>query len=146
MSTTFQNTAWLKGFSWTHLNSLFKVGEAPDIGPQLDNFLCLWSTVLDYTHPGLITCKLERKALHGDALFLLVCYVYKLALCSVNISASHPSWLIISRLEEESHWRDIKASSKTRDNIFYSHFLFWGLFSRRHFLAAFKMLFCHHCE
>lgn len=124
-----------------HLNSLFKVGEAPNVASQLDDFLGSRSTVLDYAHPGLITCKLERKALHGDPVFWLMCYVYKLALCSVNISAPHPSYLIISKLEEESHWRDIKASSKTGDNIFHSHFLFWGLFSGRYFLAAFKLIY-----
>lgn len=67
----------------------------------------------------------KKKALLGKLVFGFVCYVYVLVLSSVNISASRPSWLITSELEEESHWRDIKASSQTRDNISHSHFLFW---------------------
>lgn len=52
-----------------------------------------------------------NKALLGELVFRFVCCVYALVLSSVNISAPHPSWLITSELEEESHWRDIKASS-----------------------------------
>lgn len=46
-----------------HVNSLFKVGEPGDVDSQLDNLLGLMSTVLDDTHPGLISCKLERKSI-----------------------------------------------------------------------------------
>lgn len=52
---------------------------------------------------------------------------------SVNISVSHPSWLIATKLGEESHWRDVKACSKPKRISFIHTFLFWGLFSRRVF-------------
>lgn len=58
-----------------HVNSLFKFSEAPDVAAQLDDLLSSRSTVLDHTHPGLITCKLERKPLHGDRVFWSECYV-----------------------------------------------------------------------
>lgn len=80
-----------QGLICMHLNSLFKLGEAANVGSHYDSFLGSRSTVLDYTHPGLITCKLERKALHGDPVFWFVCYAYELVLSSVNISAPHPS-------------------------------------------------------
>lgn len=51
------------------LNSLFKVREGANVGSKLDNLLGFGPTVLDYTHPGFIACKLERKALHGDPVF-----------------------------------------------------------------------------
>lgn len=70
----------------------------------------------------------KKKAVLDELVFWFVCYVYALMLSSVNISASHPSWLITSELEEESHWRDIKASFQTQDNISHSHFLFWEVF------------------
>lgn len=85
----------------------------------------------------------KKKVLLGELVFWFVCYVYALVLSSVNISASHPSWLITSELEEESHWRDIKASSQTQDNISHSHFLFWEVFFfwGNHFPAVCKMFF-----
>lgn len=51
-----------RGSVCMHVNSLFKFGEAQSVA-QLDDFLGLRSTVLDYAHPGLITCKLERKSI-----------------------------------------------------------------------------------
>lgn len=75
-----------------HVNSLFKVGEGSGVAAQLDNFLGSRSTVLDYTHLGLITCKLERKTLHGDRVFWSVC-VMSTSMCfplSTFLRPTHP--------------------------------------------------------
>lgn len=126
-----------EGF-WMHVNSQFKISKA---FAQSDYFLGSVATVLDYTQAGLITYELERKTFDWwQKVLLCVCCACEHVFSSVNISASHPSWLIISKLEEESHWRDIKASSKPIDNIFHSHFLIWGLFFK-HFLTSLKNTF-----
>lgn len=117
------------------VHSLFKLEEGSNVSAQLYRLLGSCSTVLDDTQSGLITCKLERKTLHSDRVFLFLCYVYKHIFFSLNSSVSHPSWLIISRLEEESHWKGIKARSKSQDKIFHSHFLFLGLFSGKHTIS-----------
>lgn len=67
-----------RGFSCTHLNSLFKVDDGLNVGSQLDDFLGLRSTVLHHAQLGLIIGKLERKAWHGDLVFWLGCYVCEL--------------------------------------------------------------------
>lgn len=108
-----------------HVNSLFKFGEAV----QSDNFLGSRSTVLDYTHTGLINCKLERKALHGDSAFWYVC-VCVLCLQAFVFFCQHfcvppilTNYIRTGRGESlERH------KSKFQNQIIHSHFLFWGLF------------------
>lgn len=119
---------------------------------------CMWTHCLNSVRPPILlpswTASWARDPLYWTTLTLdsfaanwkekhcivTVCYVYKHVFSSVNISGSHPSWLIISKVEEESHWRDIKASSKTTHNIFHSHFLFWDLFLWQHFRTSLKTL------
>lgn len=51
------------------LNSLFEVGQAVNVDPQLHDLLRLCSAVLDHAHPRVVTCKLQRAAsspLGGD--------------------------------------------------------------------------------
>lgn len=76
-----------KGFIWLHRDSLFKVGEAADVASQLHHLLRFGATVLDDAHPGLIGCKLERKAFASDSVFWFGCAC---VLSPVNISMSHP--------------------------------------------------------
>lgn len=67
-------------------DSLFKVGDAVCVDSQLHDFLCLCAAVLDNAHPGVITCKLGRDALHSDLTFLAgFCLQTPL-----KLSASHP--------------------------------------------------------
>lgn len=58
------------GRNWAavHLNSLFKVGEAVDVDPQLHHLLRLGPAVLDHAHPGVVTCELkEQRCLMNSA-------------------------------------------------------------------------------
>lgn len=115
-------------------NSLFKVREAVGVDAQLDSFLGLCSTVLDDTHGGLITWKLQKNITHRACVSPSVCLSTHLCFLLVNISVSHPFWLIISELEEQSH---CKGQLQNQSQFFYLHFLFSVLYLRQ-LLQLFK--------
>lgn len=81
-------------FCCFQLNSLFKVGDAVNVDPQLHDFLCLCAAVLDDAHPGVVTCKLERAALPEELTFWS-CSVYKLLSTfqgPTHTDELHPDW------------------------------------------------------
>lgn len=81
------------GRNWAafHLNSLFKVGDAVDVDPQLHHLLRLGPAVLDHAHPGVVTCKLkEQRCLMSSAFS-----VYKLLStlqAPTHADEIHPAW------------------------------------------------------